>query len=114
MGYDLYGREPTSPDGTYFRRDIWSWPLLVCLCLNLTTSEARPCRRWLTNDGDGLNAAQSVKLASRLEHVLSDGVVARYLAHVRTADPASAEFIQESDVHLFVAFLKDCGGFSIH
>jgi len=77
---DVYGRKPTAPEGEYFRRNIWSWHPLAELCLELAPEECRPCKFWHTNDGKGLNAKQSLRLAERLEALVSDGTVAAYVA----------------------------------
>lgn len=142
MGFDVYGKKPTAPEGRYFRRNIWCWPPLVALCRDLAPDESRRCKHWDTTDGDGLNAKDALRLASRLSAVLEDGTVAKYLRRdhkeqiaevrakyeplIRALDavqgvtvvgpgPADdiAAYLTEDDVRKFVAFLNACGGFSI-
>ena len=113
MGFDLYGIQPTSSTGEYFRRNIFGWPPLAGLCLDLAPMETRPCSNWFNNDGDGLNAMQVLALAVRLEQLLTDGGVAAYLARLRQTSYTGAHRVRESDVQEFVAFLKDSGGFTI-
>jgi hypothetical protein len=113
MGYDLFGIKPTSPAGEYFGRSIFCWPPLAGLCLDLARRETFFCRDWFEMDGDGLNAKRSVKLALRLERLLADGAVTRYLTAVRKTNYEGVHRIDESDVCDFIAFLKDCGGFRI-
>jgi hypothetical protein len=113
MGYDLYGTRPRSPTGEHFRRSIFGWPPLAGLCVDLAETETRPCWRWFTNDGDGLTAKQSMKLASRLEQLLAEGAVGRYLVMLRETNYEGAQSLEETDVRDLIDFLKDCGGFSI-
>jgi hypothetical protein len=54
MGMDVSGRNPTSPEGEYFRASIWRWPLLVKVITTLCPQETSPCKHWKTNEGDGL------------------------------------------------------------
>ena len=113
MGYDLYGINPISLTGVHFRRSVLDWPALAGLCLDLAEKETRPCWRWFTNDGDGLSAKRSIRLAVRLEELLAEGAVTRYLAMLREKNYEDVQFIRETDVLEFIAFLKECGGFSI-
>ncbi len=110
MGMDVFGNKPTAPQGEYFRRNIWYWHPLAELCLELAPDECSPCEYWHSNDGDGLDAAQSVLLAQRLQQLVSDGSVAKHIAR-QLHDPPYALDIE--DVTDFIAFLLACGGFSI-
>lgn len=83
MGMDVYGRNADSPAGEYFRRNVWGWrPLVeaieaVCLKegeLNLY----HRCGNWQMNDGDGLNGADSIELATILENSIKRGFVTEY------------------------------------
>ena len=76
MGMDVYGRDPDSPAGKYFRANVWSWrpihALIIAAMLGLvgrrddrsrsgtTTGPApaisRPARRWQR----GLNSGWSI------------------------------------------------------
>ena len=140
MGMDVYGRKPTAPEGEYFRRNIWSWHPLAELCLELAPEECRPCKFWHTNDGKGLNAKQSLRLAERLQALVSDGTVASYIAQRNARQEAQSaeerfprtfagyllqrflgpeherEFqgpLDLEDVTEFISFLRASGGFRI-
>ncbi len=79
MGMDVCGKKPTSKVGMYFGRPAWArHPLADCV-LALAPLEASGCRDWHTNDGDGLEAAQSVKLADKLDALIESGAVASYI-----------------------------------
>jgi hypothetical protein len=85
MGMDVYGKKPTTEEGKYFRRNVWGWRPLADLILGLCPVEARPCKYWQSNDGDGLNAKGAVKLADALDHHLESGDVAAWVT-IRDAE----------------------------
>jgi hypothetical protein len=76
MGMDVYGRNPTAPQGEYFRASIDQWPLLAKVIKTLCPQETWPCKHWNSNDGDGLTGPQALALAEALEHKLHTGEVA--------------------------------------
>lgn len=80
MGMDVYGKNPTSPHGGYFRRSVWGWHPLAELCAELAPELCAGCRHWHSNDGDGLDEEAAVLLARRLGELIEDGTVARYVA----------------------------------
>lgn len=60
MGMDVIGKRPTSKAGEYFRRNVWHWHPLADYIVTIAPDTASSCKRWHTNEGDGLNAKQSV------------------------------------------------------
>ena len=118
MGYDLYGTAPTAAEGKHFRRAIIHWPLIAELCINLAGEETRDCKDWYGVEayGNGLNAERSIKLADRLEKLLSDGSVARWIAEMKADDLEGwkeHDWVEEEDIREFSEFLRACGGFTI-
>lgn len=81
MGMDVFGTEPTSEEGEYFRRTIWGWHPLAELVCAFAPDIAFRCTHWHTNDGDGLNGEDSRNLAKALRSALDIGHVARYIAN---------------------------------
>src|SRR5262245_4697699 len=79
MGMDVCGKMPTSRVGRYFGRVFWAWHSLADCVLALAPVEASGCRDWHRNNGDGLDAAQSVKLADKLDALIESGAVAGYI-----------------------------------
>lgn len=75
---DVYGKHATSEAGRYFRRNVWGWRPLADLILDLCPLEASGCEHWHSNDGDGLDAAGSRRLAEALEQRLEAGHIAEY------------------------------------
>lgn len=139
MGYDIFGRKPTAPEGEYYRSNIWYWPPFVAMCRRLAPRESKGCKGWEVNEGRGLNAADALRLANRLDGLLADGTIAAYieetgeppvtelqasvLKFIKTftkggtveanAPGVAAPAVTEDDVREFIAFLRTCGGFRI-
>ena len=134
MGMDVYGRNPTAPQGEYFRASIWRWPLLVQVITKLCPKETSACKHWDANDGDGLSSRQAIALADALERKLQAGEVALALCDatiVNNAElPVVADIeawarsqglkllhhkaaIDENFVAEFAGFVRASGGFSI-
>jgi DNA repair protein RadD len=73
MGMDCQGRAPSTPEGEYFQRSVWSWrPLAEYVC-QIAPEITAACKCWQTNDGDGLNAEASLRLADALEAEIKSG-----------------------------------------
>lgn len=74
MGMDVYGKKPTSEAGRYFRNNVWWWrPLAEYIFIHGPPELVRKCQHWHTNDGDGLKAEDSVKLAEFLQGEIESG-----------------------------------------
>jgi hypothetical protein len=80
MGMDVNGIDPDAQVGEYYRGQWDDWHALAhCICA-LAPSETAPCKGWHYNDGDGLNAEESIALADKLDRCLKDGSVDAYIA----------------------------------
>lgn len=79
MGMDVYGCNPSAPQGRHFRRSVWGWRPLAELVCQIAPDETDVCTMWHTNDGDGLNDGQAVLLADRLQALVDDGAIAKYV-----------------------------------
>jgi hypothetical protein len=66
MGGDVYGRQPTTPQGRYFGTNWSGWHSLVDYCTQIAPELTRQCTHWGSNDGDGLSGPDSQALAARL------------------------------------------------
>jgi hypothetical protein len=80
MGMDVFGEQPTSKQGEYFRRNVWGWTPLAEFICDKCEEEAQACKEWHVNNGDGLDASGALRLADRLEALIADGSAARYVA----------------------------------
>ena len=70
MGMDVYGRKPSSPDGEYFRANVWSWhpirALIIELCSDLL--DEKTLEKLAFNDGAGPRSQKTcTEMAQRFE-----------------------------------------------
>ena len=82
MGMDVYGKEPTSETGKYFRNNVWGWRPLWDYVSDIGASVISDelHRAGHHNDGAGLDAAGSLHLAQLLRAELDNGRTANYAA----------------------------------
>lgn len=78
MGMDVFGKNPVSETGSYFRNNVWWWRPLWDYCLELHDDLAGKVENGHMNDGDGLDAYEASLLADRLFSDLETGVTADY------------------------------------
>ena len=80
MGMDVFGKAPSSEEGAYFRANVWWWRPLAAYCCFVAPGITAACTYWQTNDGDGLEAEDSIKLANVLDEQISNGSCAAYIS----------------------------------
>lgn len=85
MGMDVMGKSPINEQGEYFRANIWSWHPIWEYCCELAPEITEPVENAHSNDGDGLDAENSVKLGELILTAISDGSVKEYLSQRETA-----------------------------
>jgi hypothetical protein len=78
MGMDVYGLNPTSSKGDYFRNNVWYWRPLWNYVEEHFPDIAEKVPGAHYNDGDGLNAEDSLLLASLLQDHIDRGLVAKF------------------------------------
>ena len=93
MGMDVFGKNPTSDTGTYFRANVWWWRPLAEFVTEAHPDLTASCAYWQTNDGDGLDAEGARALATALERDLTSGVVEQ-AAQARAAYIAGLPFVE--------------------
>jgi hypothetical protein len=93
MGMDVYGVNPKSEKGSYFRNNVWWWRPLADYCIENHSDIAEKCELWHSNDGDGLDAESAYALAERLFDDLRNGKVAE---HERTYNEWRASLPREA------------------
>lgn len=131
MGMDVFGRNPSSPKGKYFRASIWSWSPILHLITRANKESALglDLRGWDCNDAFGCESAEeSIKLADAIEAIIgkmspaTDVVMVAPEQANKTAKVFASLFAVESpslyqadkdQVHEFCTFLRSCGGFKI-
>lgn len=79
MGMDVYGKNAKNETGEYFRRSVWGWRPLAEYITEVHPDIAAGCRYWQTNDGDGLDAGQALRLAVLLDEDLRTGRAVAYV-----------------------------------
>lgn len=89
MGMDVYGNNAIEEVGKYFRRNVWGWRPLWDYCYDNFEVARQVVNGW-TNDGDGLNARNSQRLAGLLKAAIEDGSAQKYIDD-RNARLASLE-----------------------
>ena len=128
MGMDVYGRNPSNKTGEYFRANIFNWPKYVAV-VNKVWPELNT-QSWMTNDGDGLDAKDTVALATRLERYLvlhvgafpppsSEPHMGHLVLEALTKHGSTVTYCGDTDLTVekltqFLAFLRNCGGFHIY
>jgi hypothetical protein len=78
VSMDVYGRRPKSEEGKYFRNNRCAWHPLATYTCEVAPDVTSKCQYWHTNDGDGLNDDDSVKLADALQAEIDSGRSAQY------------------------------------
>ncbi len=133
MGMDVYGREPKSEAGVYFRANIWSWRPIHELIEQANVLPQKMVEDMSYNDGAGPNNEQALLLAAQLDAMLEgmddehefmlssevDGPVAVLLAQMQNegielVSPRGPVYSADvSHVREFVEFCKNSGGFQV-
>jgi len=79
MGMDVYGKNPKSEMGEYFRRNVWGWHPLWGYVEDTHPEIAELVKYAHSNDGDGLGSEDSQKLAELLLADYESGVAFEYV-----------------------------------
>jgi hypothetical protein len=94
MGMDLTGKKPKNETGEYLRYSVWSWHPLIDYVLAVSPEELTgKCKYWHSNDGDGLNAEDSRRLAGVLTGEIDSGRAKVYVEAL-TAEQAALPDIE--------------------
>ena len=84
MGMDVYGKS-----GNYFRNNVWWWRPLADYIKEVAPEEITSnCQYWQSNDGDGLDAENSKKLADFLQAEIDSGRTKAYEAEYEKSQDA--------------------------
>ena len=78
MGMDVIGMDPQSETGSVFLNNNRWWLPLASYCEMVAPEITINCDYWYSNDGDGLNAEDSIKLADALQREIDNGGCARH------------------------------------
>lgn len=75
MGMDVYGKNPKSERGAYFRNNVWWWHPLAEFIEENYPEIAEKCEDWHSNSGYGLGSRDSVTLAKAIIADIERGMV---------------------------------------
>lgn len=76
---DVFGQDPTTEKGHYFRNNVWWWRPLADFCIQRYSDEVGfDGEGWHYNDGAGLDEEKSLHLARLIRADLENGSVAEY------------------------------------
>lgn len=85
MGMDVFGNNPTTEKGHYFRNNVWWWRPLADFCIGRYGDEVGfDGEGWHYNDGVGLDDDKAQHLARLIRADLDNGSVAVYEQMYRT------------------------------
>lgn len=133
MGMDVYGINPTTEAGKYFRASVWSWRPIHAIC-----SPHCDTTGWEYNDGHGLDSQEECdRLADALDSYLAENPHEKFVVNEErdlkatrdgrlvSGDEALKAMCEgnvlespwqasRGRLREWVAFLRGCGGFKIH
>lgn len=75
MGMELYGKNPSSEEGVYFRNNIWYWRPLWWFCEYASPIVTSKVVHSQLNCGDGLNEKDSKTLAQDIKNCIDTGTL---------------------------------------
>src|SRR4051812_48777941 len=78
MGMDVYGKNPRSKKGKYFRNTVWYWHPLWDYCQHVAPTITSHVKHGHSNDCDGLDDELSRKLADILQEEIASGRTKEY------------------------------------
>jgi hypothetical protein len=84
MGFDLYGSNPKTEKGEYFRNNVWWWRRLAeFVCEYTGVVDDKDKERWQFNDNHHVTAQEAKEIAKQLRYLIKTGQVAKYEEQVR-------------------------------
>ena len=133
MGMDVFGVNPKSEAGKYFRANIWSWRPIHELIEKANVLPPEMVEGMAFNEGVGPNEQQALLLAAQLETMLDgmdddntfmlsdeiDGPVAAMLSQFKEQgidiiSPRGPVYQAEvAHVREFITFCRESGGFEV-
>ena len=119
MGFDIYGLDPQTEKGHYFRNNVWYWrplwKLIAVHCSDILDEEDIKAGEW--NDGYAISAKKASKIYTRLldriDEITADIVI--YEKRRAKEEGFNKNYPLTVDNLLdFIDFCRDSGGFTIH
>ena len=124
MGMEVYGINPKTDNGDYFRANVWYWrPLWQCVsyfCDDILSEE--DIERGTYNDGYEYDETTALEISDKLENALKNGDLhkfvegrEKFISEMEDKDKAfySSYKFNIDLVMDFAKFCEQSGGFSI-
>ncbi len=100
-------------NGNHFQINTRSWRLLTDFlfdeCSNVIKADER--HGWHSNYGKIISAETAIAIADRLEYLIEEGIVERYMIHLSIVNMDS--HFSEDILRKFIEFCRQSGGFDI-
>jgi hypothetical protein len=132
MGYDLFGTNPKSDKGGYFRASIWTWPSIHMLIADTGVLAERELEAILYNDGYQITELKARRIAEGVEALIAaapddaeflnldspiakmgDELIKAFVGQGATIQQGGDRFVDMSYVREFIEFARDSGGFEV-
>ena len=113
---DVYGTNPKNVFGKIFRRNIWIWHPLWDFFENEYSEVVGIVKYGHSNDGDGLNNEDAIRLSNLISNDLLNDKIVLFLKnqHNNIEEEYRKKFkVNYDDFEDFKEFLLNCGGFTI-
>ena len=117
MGMDIFGLNPKSEFGKYFRNNIWWWrPMSMLIhetCKSVLTKEQLSSLAY--NDGTEYSDATANMIARRLELCVDSNIHGKIIRQCRRLSGCEAKSYPYAKQNIlnFCKFCRQSGGFSI-
>ena len=122
MGIDICAKKPTNKvaEGGICM-SYPSWGIVAAYVQMAAGDVSLSCKYWNSSDGDGLNKAQSLRLAKRLRKLVELDHPFQFYAFLDAAHifGCNKELVSrhyrfcKKTLPMFIEFLEGCGGFTI-
>ena len=114
MGMDVYGKNPTSENGKYFRNNVWWWRPLAEYCKQIAPEITSKIKYLQSNDGDGLQTQEDCNiLADKLQEAIDKQIAYNPPENLPLEGESYSYPFSYDNVKEFITFLRSCGGFEI-
>lgn len=95
----------------HFHISTRSWRLLTDFIFDRCDIKDDERHGWHSNYGKIISAETAIAIADRLEHLIEEGIVERYIIELSIVNMQT--HFTEENLRKFIEFCKDSGGFDI-
>lgn len=132
MGFDLFGINPKTPAGEYFRASIWSWPPIHMLIAQTGVLNDEELESISYNDGYFIDEDKAKRIAEGIEKIiaeygddatfadlespmakLGENLINAFIGQGVTVERGDSPLVPVSYIKEFVEFAKNNEGFEV-